>query len=369
MGQQIRTSFDVSAFIDEPETFTSPAIFRSSDNNHLFLNRERMAFVTKPRRPLTAGRQWSIRAHLLTRLCYPRGISWHEFPIVADPCYRPMLDAVDRGEGNLVRTIDGVRQTVRNMGRILYDEVGEAGDANYGRYRTGSLASLMFPDVPILARFVGDEDYRPRTASDLMERDRCRLRLEYSYTINFRAIAFKAMRHAIGDVSANPRYQFPAIGGIRHAGNVPEDWSVRGLSRMDRFEYLQFLYCVRHIPEVELFKGIRRGAREMHVPGRIEDGYWLGTGKHPPADLLVANIFQDFLAEAVGLGLIRYEKDSERASITETGLALLDLMHPDNEDPDAVCRWAGPIPSERLEGADAWLMRFFRKMKTRINRI
>jgi hypothetical protein len=69
---------------------------------------------------------------------------------------------------------------------------------------------------------------------------------------------------------------------------------------------------------------------------------------------------------------VNFNEEKETASLSELGHRLLDLLHPDCEDPDVILRWAdedGFFKPGVRESCDDWIMRFFSKMKTRVNEI
>jgi hypothetical protein len=151
----------------------------------------------------------------------------------------------------------------------------------------------------------------------------------------------------------------------KRALQVAAAWEARGISGFDRMEYLQFLFALRHIDPCQLFFSFSTLFVAPEAPGRIEGHRWLGSGKYPSVN--VAFAFDQFLVEALALGFVEVDCDKGGIGLSDNGQRLLDAVHPDNEDIDAICRWADPIMIERMEAVDAWVLRFFRKMKTRVN--
>lgn len=99
-------------------------------------------------------------------------------------------------------------------------------------------------------------------------------------------------------------------------------------------------------------------------------GMWTGTGKHKPMefDRNFASIPLTFLS----MGLVAYHADDRTIALTENGCRFLDLLHPDCEDPDVMLRWMGEdgfFKPDVGKSCDDWIMRFFSKMKTRVNEI
>ncbi|MCS4090204.1 hypothetical protein [Rhizobium sp. BK176] len=97
---------------------------------------------------------------------------------------------------------------------------------------------------------------------------------------------------------------------------------------------------------------------------------WSGTGKHShveiPSELpRVPLVF-------IEKGLVGYDPQSKAISLTDKGYRFLDLLHPDCEDPDVMLRWTGEDGLFRegvAQSCDDWIMRFFSKMKTKVNEI
>lgn len=363
MGHHASKSFDMSAYIPDTSFDTSPAIFRSSGRYNP--TKEDIACQTSQLLPSAR----TIHAHRLMKLHFPKGIPWHDYPVVSDGQYRPDLDGGEQWLDTFVQTIPAVQAVVGAMGKIVYDEFGYKKDTRYGRYLTGAMAEQLFPGTAIWSRFDGETEPTARTPFQLMERDRAHLRLRYSYAVNFRAIGFKALRHVV-EPDSPALVAPPEASGI--ARRKVETGSERrmhflrvGISRFERLEYLQFLFALLHLDRHQLFMSFSNNFVAPQTPAHVENHHWLGTGKYPPVG--IALDFDSFLIEAVGLGLADVDFRNHAVTLSGTGRQFLDMMHPDNEDVDAICRWAWPLSIERIDAADAWILRFFRKMKTRVN--
>jgi hypothetical protein len=101
----------------------------------------------------------------------------------------------------------------------------------------------------------------------------------------------------------------------------------------------------------------------------IENGNWVGSGKYAAHFPILRPLYRT-VGSAVALGLLSH-RQSGKVALTEAGQTFLDTMHKDNDDPDAIIRFMDPatmtIPASEIDRVDAWMMRFFRKMKTKVN--
>lgn len=105
----------------------------------------------------------------------------------------------------------------------------------------------------------------------------------------------------------------------------------------------------------------QRASRPFRLP--------VGSGKYATRLPLIDEIGW-VLSDAALLGLVDMSTN-QKVRLTDAGLAFLDIMHVDNYDPDAFLRFMNPstmtIAASEIERVDAWMMRFFRKMKTKVN--
>jgi hypothetical protein len=114
------------------------------------------------------------------------------------------------------------------------------------------------------------------------------------------------------------------------------------------------------------------GAFDHPRVGPAENGTrpWLGTGKHP--SLMVDDAaFRRNVWWMHQYDLLELRADGAVVP-GEFGRALLDVLHPDCEDPDIVARWLdadGRWRPGTEQGIDEWTKRWFGKLKNRIDRM
>jgi hypothetical protein len=217
----------------------------------------------------------------------------------------------------------------------------------------------------------------------------------YSYALNFRAIAMKAVRASIDidrlsqmrlehedisetrlDVAELYRLSESSFWRAKEGRDIP--WLAHPLS-------IQTLYLLRKhgpVPKTNSdVSAVNTDAKNAHdvINTFLEYSYgagpsahqvvWKGSGKYASATMAR---FVDIGRALFGVGFIDINEDGDLI-LSESGHNFLEYIHPDCEDPDVFLRWIDPttgfIRPEAEPSMDDWLMRHFKKMKTRVNKI
>jgi hypothetical protein len=165
--------------------------------------------------------------------------------------------------------------------------------------------------------------------------------------------------------------------------NVQAMIDLQGRYMLDRSTFisepwgLQTLFALRNATEAErsnLYDWFQICPPEpvgpkMTFGKHVEDGMWVGSGKYSSKLNLQAEIGW-VIHDGARLGLVDMEKDNQ-VRLTEAGLAFLDIMHTDNYDPDAFLRFTDPetltMHGSEIDRIDAWMNRFFHKMKVKVD--
>jgi hypothetical protein len=391
----------------------------------------------------------------------PRGIPWHNFPVVSDPFYKITLGAFG---GHTVPDlkVDGKPITQADLlSRADVMVFTDKLDNRRGAVRAYEMAY-------VLDRFgqgnrdvlhdKGNGSFESASVPRLRDPMRAELRFCYSYLVNFTSIAMKAFRAVGADAPVRQR-DFDSLPGVRLCdsrfmrsgwGEIAKQplalqwlYRLRALGSFDvsyatelsEFEAalektsghylslsahdLQWDEYPTSFGEISLFKHVdgkhtlvvdKERANDVHTvelrdllrrkgisfdiieaSRRValqlrgcfdEDSrrffaldheapdVWRGTGKYAPIAI------QDDLARVplifLGAKLVGYDQLTKTISLTEKGHRLLDMLHPDCEDPDVMLRWIGDdgfFRQDVAKSCDDWIMRFFSKMKTKVNEI
>lgn len=242
---------------------------------------------------------------------------------------------------------------------------------------------------------------------DVMNMTRAYGVLIYSYRLNFKAIAMKALRAALRGVGRpsihdvleqepgsilsqrhqkqrdmivdrnifNPRL-WQTLRPVRFAwSHLNEGLVPAGL---DHPLTLQVLYAVRKSGAIDVSEFLAAGGNGVHLFGSIfganpvskNRDVWLGSGKYRGQELGLSGRGGFAL---LALGLVAIDFKTSTLSITNVGNRFLDYLHSSCEDPDVILRWMDHDTGLFRPGSEAgvvdWLNAFFRKMKTRVNQI
>lgn len=284
---------------------------------------------------------------------YPRGLSMADYPFVSDPVWHPCPKRTARG-GRTYEMIDGERRTldmdpfvaVRDAEAVICAE-GDwyGGAANFDmltRHSGGdALADAPHAVIPWLRprqverpiEELGIGSTKDPTFTSLRDGGLAKRRFDWCFAVNSQAILGAAWRQATG-LRNGPmigKYALQLLYALRD-GEIRTDSSILGL---------------------------------MHT--------WKGTGRYQPRDkswqmgsaMSVAAILQDLKD-----GMLIEERSVEgkttpHLSISDAGLRLLDLLHPDCRDPDLpfrIRRWQEQGIDSHI-AIDRYIRTFFGKQK------
>jgi hypothetical protein len=325
-----------------------------------------------------------------------RGHKWTNYPSIEGPAFKPVQRYIafirptvtaEIGRSDLISVLD--RQDY-----FLYDETSAHKDNQHmskwriaSRYFVAQIHQDLCPDKPIYARLFGTKDYVEISARDLSDVSGGWHHFCYNYKANFAAIGLKALDHVINKFDPMPKVEtndsmtywqrFKAENTISqqlgykkyHHTFLNEPWG------------LQTLYALRQSSDEERsllhayfnqrFPISRKGGVRMNFGKHIVDGTWVGTGKYQ-GRLNLQDEIGWIIHDASALGLIDMHANSQ-VSLTDAGEKFLNIMHTDNYDPDAFMRFMDPVtltmPVSEIVRIDAWLSRFFRKMKVKVDRL
>jgi hypothetical protein len=390
----------------------------------------------------------------------PRGIPWHNFPVLSDPFYRigPSTSSAQWAWNPGESVVSTNRFLLARAEAVAFKPVGDVKEIAEQAYKLAHLLEKFESEAEAIAVYRDDDTIDPVSLQALRQPMQDEMRFRYSYEVNWLAIAMKAFRH-LGLDKTHPynRFQVSRTGfrfmaplmRIYEAANLTDPLALQWLFKLRRIGSFDIAYAYETLKEEarleaehgpfdvlnhdetgkitlprcenatlirtenfghcllvskdlvrddqfadyceRLTKDAKIRWREIALPSRAihelngrfqgnserffaldgsDQGLWTGTGKHRPYS------FSEKLAAAaryfVDVGLVKFEEESETVSLSETGHRLLDLLHPDCEDPDVILRWTGEdgfFKPDIGKSCDDWIMRFFSKMKTRINEI
>lgn len=324
----------------------------------------------------------TLTESLLTE-AFPRGVAWTDFPVVSAPFYR-----LDRRHG---------RYNIMSLPTELesYDDfVVEAQDNRDDTIRHHYLAGYVLSrGLPAEHRqniwIVDDANVLMRTKpADLMVAASVHRMFDYSYVFNFKAIGMKALvaamsvpvpaREDAGYIHEKAS-RYPILKDVNlllEINNTSLSDTGKAIQAgIRRPMFLQLLYALRRAGTSDASYFLRDGISPwLTTPSMSEvtsDGrYWRGTGKYPAARIDPLDRIR-VEAALFMLGLVDIDRDKAQTHLTARGEAFLDMLHPDCNDPDVMCRWrpegSSIIMPEHGNAVREWLTRYFRKMKTRVN--
>jgi hypothetical protein len=389
----------------------------------------------------------------------PRGIPWHNFPVLSDPFYRIGLsNSSAQWAWSMDEMVSNNRTLLTKAQAVAFRPTGDGKAMAEQGYKLAHLLEKFESKAETIAVYREDDTIAPVSILALKQPMQDEMRFRYSYEVNWLAIAMKAFRHLGLDKAHPHRRRQDSREGVRFlaplmriydAANLTDPLALQWLFKLRQIGSFDISYAYETVKaerrlEAEhgpfnvlnydesgksalarcenatlirtenfghcllvsddlvrdkyfadycerLAKDTKIRWREIALPSRIvhemngqfqgnserffaldgnDQGLWTGTGKHRPYP------FNDKLAAAtqyfVDVGLVKFEEESETVSLSEIGHRLLDLLHPDCEDPDVVLRWVGEegfFKPDVRKSCDDWIMRFFSKMKTRINEI
>jgi hypothetical protein len=320
-----------------------------------------------------------------------RGRKWAEFPVIENPEFPEVVEFLGSRQNDFFAHVAAhdVAAVMSRQSAFFFDEMGakDSGRTLWmteTRFFVAQLHARFAPDKPIYARFFGEKTYRLIERSELEQPAAGTLRYEHNYKLNFKAIACKAIDYIIETHWCLPH---PNImdAKLTYAERLKVQGVIdlQGRYMLDRSTFinepwgLQTLFALRNATEAErsnLYDWFQIYPPEPNGPKmtfgkHVEDGMWIGSGKYS-SKLNLQEEIAWVIHDSARLGLVDMKKDNQ-VRLTEAGLAFLDIMHTDNYDPDAFLRFTDPesltMNSSQIDRIDAWMNRFFHKMKVKVD--
>lgn len=331
------------------------------------------------------------------RWARPRGLQWEDYPLVMDMALKAAPASwgaarVHFGIGDKARAAHSLDAHVALKGadaiallltgpvftgsddcegtlalcHQLLTAVGVAGDT--------AVVVVRIARAPVVTTLSG----LPALCGDRMAHDR----MTFSYGVNASVIHGRILADVLQRVGQDaapkdtrclPNDDLSLGQAVRHAeqGMISDLGWPFALQVLYRLRAFGEDGCPPMAPWHETVKEHFPGVDMASLGGAAdEDGepLWRGSGRYAPEPFdtnRVASVVRVarrfFLAEMVPVGVHGYGG----LRLSRAGKAFLDAVHPDNEDPDSLLRWAAP-GTANAEGMDSWVLRNFRKTKHRM---
>lgn len=390
MTATVRTSFDVSQYITDPIivvekprdlAYFTPSSVHDSNSFGSWDFSSLPGFQVKPSSLPLCILDYAVQRH-------PRGIPYDQFPIVADP-YCMLIEPLSgrsRVDGTATLSRERVEAIINSQDIFVYDEVGysdcltdmELNDALYLAVRTHG---VLGEHKPFYYRQKGQTDFHMLPTAEVEAKFGGWQRFRYSYRTNFRAIAPRAINHVLNQYPL-PDFDSADVivrGNQRNYASMQRCFIEGRFTLLDEPIALQVLFWLRGLSKKEqqalfvLFHESsiidRTPCTQLSFGNRICNGLWMGSGKYKFGFDVTSEVFHTLWRARV-LGFVTDDRDG-LIGLSTAGDAFLNCLHTDNDDPDAFHRFMDPdtmtMPSTQIERIDAWMMRFFRKMKTKVN--
>lgn len=319
-----------------------------------------------------------------------RGLQWKDYPIVEYP---------ETFQNSVEKPIPFKTDYEEAFGRLsaqplfLYDEKIPATYFDRKRlYETRYLAAKTYRtlglSVPLYARLYGEKDFQEIVLSDLENPAAGWFRYVHSYQSNFAVIGCRALDYIMEKYKSERPWEAPAKFANKkeeflylNMRSILVDYRIHRRTELSDPWGIQTLFALRNSSDSErevLGKYINlydhtympiNELPKMTFGNHVKNGHWVGSGKYKVKYDLRDEIGWVF-SNAQVFGLVEFEKDG-KLRLTDAGEAFLDIMHADNYDPDAFLRFIDPetktMPISEVDRIDAWMMRFFKKMKTKVS--
>lgn len=324
----------------------------------------------------------------------PRGIPWTAFPILSDARFKfeksdknaiPVAWLSPEGKARFHYNISlEVALKSVSIVAILGDDSFNLHLSRVFLERYADLDRVsLFRSLPGREVERLDRDY----LEALGARGSLDSRFHYSYAINAHAIGAKALAPFLAvssvDEDALKRRGFKPYDA--KFDKAPKRAHKELLEATGLFQWpatLQILYALGRkgdipwtLPRDIYWDVTPTGYREL-APAcaclfrvRDKDVYlWTGTGKHEPKEIST-NWLGYLMSRLIFAGFVEFHPNKDAVRLADSGRAFLAALPKDCEDPDVLCRWKGIEPEKSGPAMDAWQIRFFRKMKTTVNRM
>ena len=350
--------YSENAFENDENFLPSNLVFQQSSS------------LTFPRKALLPSDQ-SVHLHPIGFDCvketYPHKVSWSEFPTVVEPTV-----ALSKGHGKSGDFLppEELAAYWSRQNYFLVDEGAEAmpaRDRHFFNAVAQALRDKYAPGKHFAIRSGAKEAFRV-VDDQFMKIGMADWKFNYCYKLNFRAIGFEVIRRF-----ADVRNEIdPHVAGStrRYIDALRDRWVSRSASTFDEPLALQVLFALAAASEDDarnafgIAANFQDSSRGYTLGSKLREGNWVGTGKHEPTPTSSTAI-TNYILTFVALGFA--ELREETVSVTELGSRFLDALHKNNCDPDATLRFISPataaIDVAEQDSMEAWLLRFFRKMK------
>lgn len=326
------------------------------------------------------------------------GLKWGDFPALKTPVFPHWSGFLAYSIENPRKWIQSTQHTSAEIQEMMsgqaaffYDEATRQTHFPLkwiveNRFFAARLHKKFAARKPFLIRFRGETEFREESPRLLADQSAGWHRYHHNYKLNFEAIGCKAIDHVIARYSSLPTPK-PIIDGMPYRERIKAEELPNRQAGYFKYRHtfltepcgLQTLFALRNASDAEraeLFQFFaswpHRDADgpQMTFGGHVHRGSWTGSGKYDAA-LHLQDEIGWVIHDGASLGLVDVESD-DKVNLTDAGNALLDIMHTDNYDPDAFLRFTdsetSTMPASQIERIDAWMGRFFGKMKTKVDR-
>jgi hypothetical protein len=325
------------------------------------------------------------------------GLRWSDFPAMKTPVFSHGFGflAYSHGSRKFVQTqhtAAEIQEMMSAQSAFFYDETTRQTHFTLkhiveNRFFAARLHKRFAAGKPFLVRYRGEPEFRKASPRKLADQSAGWHRYHHNYKLNFEAIGCKAIDHVIARYSSLPKPK-PIVDGMPYRERINAEQLPNRQAGYFKYRHtfltepygLQTLFTLRNASEAErseLFQFFASWPRrdpdgpQMTFGGHVHRGVWRGSGKYD-VGLHLQDEIGWAIHDGVPLGLVDVETD-DKISLTDAGNALLDMMHTDNYDPDAFLRFTDAetqtMPASQIERIDAWMGRFFGKMKTKVDRL
>jgi len=321
-----------------------------------------------------AAAPWS---HMPFRFLH--GVPWTEFPVLAPPRFMArrnhMCGLYGMQEERAIRPLSfPLEEVLRRVSAVVVHpdpawatpKAAESMLAMADVLHAGAVTDLFLAEGGTVSRTT------PEALSAPYMGELPRKRFEYNFSVNFRAIAGKALVHALRETLDTADTTRETRDGIELASD--RDQQARLVTMLEAGHYrgldspvlLQMLFRLRRLGTARLWADAGSGQPSLFE--KDEDGLlWDGRGKSPKASFGIDEVM-GIQAFNGGTPLLMSRDADGMRRLTPAGEMFLDLLHPVAEDPESLCRWAGrPLDQSDSDAMDRWIERTFRKVKTRVN--
>lgn len=271
-------------------------------------------------------------------LRYPIDIPVDAYPFVSEPVYG--FKCGNKVDGRLLELI----RLVREMGEVHFDELHltEFGSKMNTRAEVCHLLNAIDPDVSLMARIDGAEEFDPTDTEELKATTGLQPTLQYSYSSAFRAFGIPLIKNICidrPDLSDFIRQSHEDVAIFLKTGR-PQDGSwqpdlVNGLSTPSAMAALYALRGSTSRDRAKLLGQLLRGETAISLGDTLQEGQWLGTGDFDPVPATSART--DFLS-LLASGLAEGSPELGEVRVSDYGNRLVDAVADECNDTDWLAR-------------------------------